>query len=47
MARAVRIVPAAALLLASTPALATSTMRCSSPDRGAPILYVSVGSGSF
>jgi hypothetical protein len=45
MARAAaRIGPAAALLLAATPALATSTVRCASPERGAPMLYVSVGS---
>lgn len=35
----------AAPTLAATPALATSTVRCASPDRGAPIVYVSVGSG--
>ncbi|HKR25317.1 MAG TPA: hypothetical protein VJS15_08670 [Allosphingosinicella sp.] len=34
----------AASLPAATPALATSTVRCASPERGAPILYVSVGS---
>jgi hypothetical protein len=41
---ALRLLAAAAALLAATPALATSTVRCASPERRAPILYVSVGS---
>lgn len=49
MAHALRIGPTAplavaVLLLAATPALATSTVHCTSPARRAPILYVSVGS---
>ena len=44
MARAAAPLALAALLLAATPALATSTVRCASPERRAPILYVSVGS---
>ena len=38
------LLAAAALLPAAVPALATSTVRCASPDRRAPTLYVSVGS---
>jgi hypothetical protein len=34
---------AAAAFLAATPALATSTIHCRSPDRGAPRLDLSVG----
>lgn len=34
---------AAALLFAATPAFATSTIRCVTPERGGPVLYLSVG----
>lgn len=38
-------IAAAALLAPMTPLLATAGLECASPQRGAPSLYLSVGSG--
>lgn len=43
--RTASLLAAAASLLAATPAFATSTIHCRSPERGAPQLYLSVGTG--